>query len=221
MKFVVGLIIIMFLVFGCVNPQTNESEPTVWEGNTGATPDDQIQNQQLEIQNIESETQNSQPETGTTEPETQNMTLENETQNSLPEPETHDTGLETQNQSRDIPVNGTNETELQTITFPITNENGSLVVYYFYMSSCSACKSLAPDVDRIESEYPEAAFKRYEIRTQGTKEIYVAYAEQYNLSTSQRYVPQALVNNTILTGIFEINETLGGIIENYTNARVS
>lgn len=94
----------------------------------------------------------------------------------------------------------------------ITDYRGRLIVYYFYSSGCIASKAITPVIDQLEIEYPEAVFLRYNISTANGTWAYKAFTDQYNLSKDQRLVPQVLVNGTIITDRFNINESLEGII---------
>lgn len=98
----------------------------------------------------------------------------------------------------------------------ITNGDGKLIVYYFYSPKCAACKALAPEMERMEAEHSEAEFMRYDLSTKNGSYAYQDFAAQHNLSTQQMLVPQALVNGTILTDRFNINNSLGGIISGFS-----
>ncbi|MDD5171570.1 MAG: thioredoxin family protein [Candidatus ainarchaeum sp.] len=100
----------------------------------------------------------------------------------------------------------------------ITTSDGRLIVYYFYSSGCSACKALRPEIDRLEVEYTEVVWLEYDLVNESGGDAYRDFAEQHNLSTQQMYVPQALVNGTILTDRFNINQSLEGIIKAYENS---
>lgn len=130
---------------------------------------------------------------------------------------------EGQNQTTSLPAaNVTNDsmtanTSLQEYNFTnVTTGGGRLIIYYFHSTGCVASKALNPEVDRLELEYPEALFLRYDIATQNGSSAYNGFAEQYNLSTDKRLVPQVLVNGTIITDRFNINESLENIIQDYT-----
>lgn len=102
----------------------------------------------------------------------------------------------------------------------ITTSDGKLVVYYFFMSECSACKATKPTIDRLEVEYNgSVVFLRYDLTTINGSWAYHDFATQYNLSTRKMYVPQVLVNRTIITDMFHINDSLEGILENFTGAK--
>ncbi len=98
----------------------------------------------------------------------------------------------------------------------ITNGSGALIVYYFYAPYCSACKALAPEVERLESDHPEVEWRKYDITSQNGTYAYQDFANQTGLNQSQRMVPQALVNGTVITDRFNINRTLGGIISSFS-----
>jgi thiol-disulfide isomerase/thioredoxin len=96
-----------------------------------------------------------------------------------------------------------------------TTEDGRLIVYYFYMARCSACIATEPKIDELEAEYPDAVFLRYDIGTTNGSYAYKDFAAQYGLNKSQMYVPQVLVNGMIITDMFNINESLEGVIAEY------
>ncbi len=103
--------------------------------------------------------------------------------------------------------------ERETLTFSdVSTPDGRLIVYYFYSSSCSACKALWPEIVRLESEYAGVEWKKYDITTQNGTYAYQDFAAEYNLSSKQRLVPQMLVNGTIITDRFNINRSIEGIL---------
>lgn len=100
----------------------------------------------------------------------------------------------------------------------VASENGSLIVYYFHSSGCGACKALAPEIERLEADYPDVTFIRYDLADVGGSAAYRAFAEEKNLSTDRMLVPQVLVNGTIITDRFSINDSLEGIISAFSGA---
>jgi thiol-disulfide isomerase/thioredoxin len=100
----------------------------------------------------------------------------------------------------------------------VTTANGTLIVHYFHSTGCVASRALKPEIDKLEKDYPEVLFFRYNIVTQNGSIAYVTFADQYNLSRDKRYVPQVLVNGTIITDRFNINDSLGGIIANFSES---
>jgi len=97
-----------------------------------------------------------------------------------------------------------------------TTTDGRLIVHYFYMSGCSACKALGPEIDRMKAGYPNVAWMDYDLTASNGSAAYGDFAAQYNLSAQQQMVPQVLVDNRIITDRFNINATLEGIITNHT-----
>ncbi len=94
----------------------------------------------------------------------------------------------------------------------VSDGEGRVIVYYFFSSGCSACKALRPEIDRLESECPDADWREYDLKEESGSWAYLDFAEQKNLSRQGRLVPQVLVNGTIITDRFEINGTLGAIL---------
>ncbi len=97
-----------------------------------------------------------------------------------------------------------------------TTPNGTLIVYYFHSASCSACQALQPEIDRLEANYQDAVWLDYDITTQNGRYAYDDFAAQLNLSPAEEMVPQVLVNGTVITDRFHINDTLEGMIKNFT-----
>lgn len=100
----------------------------------------------------------------------------------------------------------------------ITTPDGRLIVHYFHSSGCSACKTLRPEIDKLEARYTEVLWLEYDLANESGGEAYRDFAAQNNLSDQQMFVPQALVNGTILTDRFNINQSLEGIIKAYENS---
>jgi thiol-disulfide isomerase/thioredoxin len=98
----------------------------------------------------------------------------------------------------------------------ITTPDGKLIVYFFYMETCSACKATMPKIDELETEYQDVVFLRYDLTTTNGSYAYKDFAGQYGLDKSQMYVPQVLVNGTIITDMFNINDSLEEIVAAYT-----
>jgi len=98
----------------------------------------------------------------------------------------------------------------------VTTPDGTLIVYYFHSSGCSACRALQPDIDRLKGKYPGVLWLDYDIATQDGRYAYSAFAAQLNLTPKEELVPQALVNGTVITDRFHINDTLEGVILNFT-----
>jgi len=93
-----------------------------------------------------------------------------------------------------------------------TDGDGRVIVYYFFSSGCSACKALRGDIDRLEAECQGADWREYDLKNQSGSWAYLDFATQNNLSRQERLVPQVLVNGSIITDRFKINESLGGIL---------
>lgn len=98
----------------------------------------------------------------------------------------------------------------------VTTPNGTLMVYYFHSSGCSACQALQPEIDKLEAKYPNVLWLDYDISTQDGRYAYNDFVAQLNLSPKEELVPQALVNGTVITDRFHINDTLEGTIKNFT-----
>ena len=115
--------------------------------------------------------------------------------------------------TEEILVPETKFPETPTFNFSnITTADGRLIVYYFMSSGCIASRELQPEIDRLQGRYPKIEWHTYDILTQNGTWAYLAFADQYGLSPDKRMVPQVLVNGTIITDRFNINESLEGII---------
>lgn len=101
----------------------------------------------------------------------------------------------------------------------ITNGSGALIVYYFYSPHCSACMALRPEMDRMEANFSDVEWREYDITSQNDTYAYQDFANFTGLNHSQRMVPQALVNGSVITDRFNINRTLGGIIVAFNAGR--
>lgn len=98
----------------------------------------------------------------------------------------------------------------------VTTPNGTLIVYYFHSTRCSACQAIQPTVDLLKTRYPDVVWFDYDINTQDGRYAYNDFAAWMNLTPKQELVPQALVNGTLITDRFHINDTLEGVIKNFT-----
>jgi thiol-disulfide isomerase/thioredoxin len=95
-----------------------------------------------------------------------------------------------------------------------TTPDGRLIVYFFYSPHCSACQAIIPVIDNLETKFSSVEWLEYDITTQNGTLAYQEYAREKNLSQKQEYIPQVLVNGTIITDRFNINDTLGSLLEN-------
>ncbi len=100
--------------------------------------------------------------------------------------------------------------------FNYTDENGTWRVFFFHSPGCSACQDSYPIIGDLKEKYPEVSFINYSLATQNGSKAYVKFAELHNLSTQKQMVPQVLVNGTILTDRFNIEQKLGPLLENLT-----
>ncbi len=89
------------------------------------------------------------------------------------------------------------------------DENKQPIVYYFYEPGCSACKLVRNKITELETRYNgSTVWKEYDITTVDGAMAYKEFTLQYNLSVKQMYVPQILINGTIITGVDPITKTL-------------
>lgn len=97
-----------------------------------------------------------------------------------------------------------------------TDAEGRLIVYYFYSPGCVASKAITPEIDRLEEGYPNVVFLRYDLATVNGSYAYKEFAAEYNLSPDKQLVPQVLVDGTIITDRFNINQSLEDTIISFT-----
>ena len=95
-----------------------------------------------------------------------------------------------------------------------TTPDGRLIVYFFYSPHCSACQAILPVINELETKFSSVQWLEYDITTQNGTLAYQEYAKEMNLSPKQEMVPQVLVNGTIITDRFHINDTLESLLEN-------
>lgn len=100
--------------------------------------------------------------------------------------------------------------------FNYTDENGTLRVFFFHSPGCSACRDSYPIISELEGKFPNVSFINYSLATPNGSKAYVKFAELHNLSTQKQMVPQVLVNGTIITDRFNIEEKLEPLLENLT-----
>jgi thiol-disulfide isomerase/thioredoxin len=95
-----------------------------------------------------------------------------------------------------------------------TTPDGRTIVYFFYSTHCSACQAILPEIDKLKTRFSSVEWVEYDITTKNGTTAYHDFAEQMNLTPKQEYVPQVFVNGTIITDRFNINSTLGSLLEN-------
>lgn len=100
-----------------------------------------------------------------------------------------------------------------------TTPDGRLIVNYFYSAHCPACIALRPEIERLEADYPQVAWREFDISTQNGSWAYLQFANESGLNQSRRMVPQMLVNGTVITDRFNINMSLEGIIRAFSGSR--
>ncbi len=91
--------------------------------------------------------------------------------------------------------------------------DGKLMVYFFYSSTCEKCKIIAPFVAGIAEQYGNVTeWQDYDINGAQGRSAYFSFFKQMNLDQDRSGVPTILVNDTVLVGIYEINDSLEQII---------
>jgi thiol-disulfide isomerase/thioredoxin len=89
-------------------------------------------------------------------------------------------------------------------------------VYYFYSLECPYCARIKPKIDELEAKYNSSVhFERHNVLLQDELEIYDNFTARYNVSS--RVVPLVFVNDSYLSGMFEINDSLESLIIANTN----
>jgi thiol-disulfide isomerase/thioredoxin len=123
-----------------------------------------------------------------------------------------------QNDTTEVMTTDTVFPEEPVFNFNYTDRNGTPIVYFFHSPGCSACQDAYPIINDLEIEYPKVIFINYSLATQNGSKAYVQFADLHNLSMQERMVPQVMVNGTIITDRFNIQEKLGSLLENLTNS---
>jgi len=92
--------------------------------------------------------------------------------------------------------------------------DGRLIVYYFYSSyDCAPCDMTRPLIERLESEYGnETEWRIIDLQNGSQSPAYWALTDYLNLTKCLRKIPFAFVNGTKYIGPYEINDSLGRII---------
>jgi len=95
----------------------------------------------------------------------------------------------------------------------VYSDDGKIVVYFFYSANCNACKSIGPYVEGIGKKYEnQTEWRGFNIDIKSDKEIYYQFYRKMSLNQSRAGVPIMLINNTILWGRYEINDSLEQVI---------
>lgn len=87
-------------------------------------------------------------------------------------------------------------------------------VVYFYGAGCSACKSLLPWLDQEQKKHNDTIiWDVYDINTTEGWVKYLAFADAYNVSRTERYVPMAYINGKYFWGIDAVRNNLSAEID--------
>ncbi len=149
----------------------------------------------------------------TTEP----ILEENKSSETYSEPQPlNNTDEETANDTTEAITSETVYPQEPFFDFNYTDENGTLRVFFFHSPGCSACQDSYPIIRELEEKFPDVEFINYSLATQNGSKAYVKFAQLHNLSTQKQMVPQVLVNGTIITDRFNIEEMLEPLLENLT-----
>lgn len=193
-------VMILLLGFGCLDQQNPANQTTA---------DQTIPNQSAPNQTT----------TDNTGSGSDSGSVIGEEQNGQTQPYVNTSGIYFERNVSDVMNANTTFPEPENITYDFSNmttEDGRLIVYYFHSSACSACKALRSDIDRLEAKYPDVLWLEYDLVDDEGHNAYNQFAAQRNLTTQQMYVPQVLVDDTVITDIFNINQSLEGLIKNFS-----
>lgn len=95
----------------------------------------------------------------------------------------------------------------------LEESNSSVTV--FYSSSCSACKTVLPEIKELAKEYPELSFSYYNIYlSDENRTIMLAFGEKYGLDYPA-YPVVFTGDVTVLEGKSKIERYLGEVLEAY------
>jgi thiol-disulfide isomerase/thioredoxin len=96
---------------------------------------------------------------------------------------------------------------------PVYSGDGKLIVYFFHMPQCPACKSIRPKVEDLGLRYQNwTEWRGFNINIDDDREIYFQFVKEFNIRPERSGVPMIMVNQTILWGKYEINDSLEQII---------
>ena len=119
----------------------------------------------------------------------------------------------------EVPTNVTNDSKKTNTSMQPEPDLSKyqLVVYYFYNPNCTACKAIAPEIDKLQSKYNGTVYfvKNSILEKSGMTE-FNKFAAQYKLSNNNRVVPLIYVKDQVLAGRFDINASLDSLIQNNT-----
>lgn len=88
-------------------------------------------------------------------------------------------------------------------------------IYFFYSTQCFASHAIMPKIDELDARYNKTVnMVRYNILSQKGFDRYNEFAIEHNLSQKDRVVPLIYADGIKLVGMFQINESLGTILEN-------
>ena len=91
----------------------------------------------------------------------------------------------------------------------VYSDDGKLIVYYFYSHTCPKCKAIEPFVESIAKHYANVTqWQSFDINNKDDRATYFRFFKEFNLTQNRSGVPAILVNNTVLWGRFEINDSL-------------
>ncbi|MFA6530130.1 MAG: thioredoxin domain-containing protein [Candidatus Micrarchaeia archaeon] len=90
------------------------------------------------------------------------------------------------------------------------------VVEYYYSSSCSACKEIAPLIAQVQKDFSSnITIIGFDVSTGDGFKQYNKFAAINNIPSNARYIPAIKIGNKILTGTWGINQS--GIYEEIYN----
>ena len=96
---------------------------------------------------------------------------------------------------------------------PVFTNDGKLIIYFFHAPHCPACKSIQSKVEDIGFRYQNwTEWKGFNINIDSDRDVYFQFYNEFNLTPERSGTPMILVNNSILWGQCEINDSLGTII---------
>ena len=96
---------------------------------------------------------------------------------------------------------------------PVQTQDGKLIVYFFHSPKCNSCKAIYPEVERIAKTYwNQTEWIDFDLTNPEDRVRYSQFYTQYNITSNRSGTPTILVNNTVLWGRYEINDSLEGII---------
>jgi thiol-disulfide isomerase/thioredoxin len=89
----------------------------------------------------------------------------------------------------------------KTYAFTENEDNGSVVLYFFWGDGCPHCATAKPVLVELNNKYPELAIRSYEVwYVESNRALYTQMADKYGVPQNGRGVPLFLLGDTYWIG---------------------